>query len=73
MFLAPSPMLGMSKIDFSKNTFKDKTCIFLTRRVTRMDWAKNEKKGKEKYKNKAENKNAIESRKREKEKVVTFV
>jgi len=38
-----------------------------------MDWAKNEKKGKEKYKNKAENKNAIESRKREKEKVVTFV
>jgi len=38
-----------------------------------MDWAKNEEKKGEKYKNKAENKNAIESRKREKEKVVTFV
>jgi len=34
-----------------------------------MDWAKNEEKKGEKYKNKAENKNAIESRKREKEKL----
>ena len=66
-------MLGMSKIDFSKNTFKDKTCIFFNQEGNQNGLSKKREKGKEKYKNKAENKNAIESRKREKEKVVTFV